>query len=53
MWGRVPREQQLDVGYSILRDRRNPFQTRASSEGRAYRKGIALIFAKQGVDIEW
>ena len=51
--GKFPREMQLDVGYLILRDRRNPFQSGQSLDGPAYQKGIRLIFLYQDVDIEW
>ena len=49
----VSREQQLDVIDSALRDKRNLFQSRQSSESLAYRKGIRLIFLNRDVDIEW
>ena len=41
------------MGESILRDRKILFESCPFSEGRAYRKGIGLIFPNQDVDNEW
>jgi hypothetical protein len=49
MWRKVPCEQQLDMGESILRDRKIPFESGPSPDGPVYRKGIGLIFPNQEV----
>ncbi len=51
MWRKVPCEQQLDMGESILRDRKIPFESGPSSDGPVYRKGIGLIFPNQEVGV--
>ncbi len=53
MWRKVPCEQQLDMGESILRDKNILFESGCSSDQPDYRKGIGLIFPNQEVDIEW
>jgi hypothetical protein len=53
MWRKVPCEQQLDMGESILRDKKILFESGSSSVEPDYRKGIRLIFLNQDVDIEW
>jgi hypothetical protein len=53
MWRKVPCEQQLYMGESILRDRKILFESDSSSDESVYRKGIRLIFLNQNVDIEW
>ena len=53
MWRKVPCEQQLDMGESILRDKKILFESSSSSVELDYRKGIRLIFLNQDVDIEW
>ena len=53
MWRKVPCEQQLYMGESILRDRKILFESGLSSDGPGYRKGIRLIFLNQDVDNKW
>jgi len=53
MWRKVPCEQQLYMGESILRDKKILLESDPSSDGSNYRKGIGLIFPNQDVDTEW
>lgn len=47
MWRRVPCEQQLNMGQSVLRDQRKLFQKayiKSKIDANLTRKGIGLIF---------
>jgi hypothetical protein len=60
MWRRVPCEQQLNMGQSALRNRRNPFQKARSCinilkvtiTAKIIRKGIGLIFPNTDTGID-
>ena len=56
MWRRVPCEQQLNMGQSVLRNRRRPFQKLQLSHHKndivkIIRKGIGLIFPNSDTEI--
>ena len=56
MWRRVPCEQQLNMGQSVLRNRRRPFQKLQLSSltddiVKIIRKGIGLIFPNSDTEI--
>ena len=55
MWRRVPCEQQLNMGQSVLRNRRRPFQKlhvcSIEETVKIIRKGIGLIFPNSDTEI--
>ncbi len=56
MWRRVPCEQQLNMGQSVLRNRRRPFQklhvySNLEETVKIIRKGIGLIFPNSDTEI--
>jgi hypothetical protein len=54
MWRRVPCEQQLNMGQSVLRNRRRPFQKLQMlfmETVKIIRKGIGLIFPNSDTEI--
>src|ERR1700742_3843669 len=55
MWRRVPCEQQLNMGQSALRNRRNPFKKSQiilkTDTVKIIRKGIGLIFPNSDTEI--